>query len=546
MKWPYCFFTIYILSISVFAQEDAWVYFVDKENIAASIANPISILTQKAIDRKAKHNIGIDSRDVPVNETYIREIKAVAGITVKAKSKWFNAIHIRGERTAIENLLTNSALNFIDYIVYADRSLNLKRHSNYKYETAAHKFKLENSLVNFSYGTTQNQLEMISVNKLHLDDFTGAGVTIAVLDASFTNVNIMRSFERLRDSEKLLGGYDFVDRTDNIYNYSPITFRISHGTQVLSTMAGFIENRYVGSAPDASYYLFRTEDDEDENPVEESYWVEAVERADSLGVDIINTSLGYKSYAPNYPHYSYTSSDMDGKTAFITKGANIAFEKGLLLVTSAGNSGNSGVGAPADSPSVLSIGAVNSSGDYAAFSSVGSVIQPSQKPDVMARGVQPYLIDLNDNIVQNNGTSFSGPIMAGGIACLMQALPNKTNIEIMNLVRESASQYGMPDYQLGYGIPNLYQALETVLAVNAIEKDVLRLYPNPFTSELFLDLGPNLKKATFEMYDLFGKLIFKSGLDNQVSFNFAHLSQGVYLVKIGEKENIKTIKLIKK
>ena len=149
-------------------------------------------------------------------------------------------------------------------------------------------------------------------------------------------------------------------------------------------------------------------------------------------------------------------------------------------------------------------------------------------------------------IVSGNGTSFSSPILCGAIASFWSAYPYLTAEEVMLKVKQSANQFLQPDNLKGYGIPNLYQALETVLAVNAIEKDVLRLYPNPFTSELFLDLGPNLKKATFEMYDLFGKLIFKSGLDNQVSFNFAHLSQGVYMVKIGEKENIKTIKLIKK
>ena len=200
---------------------------------------------------------------------------------------------------------------------------------------------------------------MINADDLHIADYTGDGVTIAVLDAGFINVNTMGAFQRLRDAGDLLDGYDFVNRNPDVYANTSS----AHGTQVLSTMAGYILNGYVGTAPDASYYLFITEDSADENPVEESYWVEAVERADSLGVDLINTSLGYKSYAPNYPTYSYTSADLDGNTAFITKGSNIAFEKGLVLINSAGNSGGSGVGAPADSQYVLSIGAVNSSGN---------------------------------------------------------------------------------------------------------------------------------------------------------------------------------------
>jgi hypothetical protein len=540
------FFGLLLFNLFVFSQEDAWVYFLDKENVAASISNPISILSQKAIDRKSKHGITIDSRDVPVNESYIGLLKNASGITVKAKSKWFNAVHVRGTETDIKNLLSNPSFYFIDYIDFADKSLNAKRTIVSKVKQSSDKFKLENTLVNFNYGNTQNQVEMIHANELHLDDYTGDGVTIAVLDASFTNVNTMGAFKRIRDAGDLLGGYDFVDRTTNVYAFDPTPGSISHGTQVLSCMAGFIEDTYVGTAPDASYYLFRTEDNNDENPVEESYWVEAAERADSLGVDIINTSLGYKDYSPNYSSYSYTSTDMNGSTAYITKGANIAFEKGLILVTSAGNSGNSGVGAPADSQYVLSIGAVDASGNYASFSSVGSAIQPSQKPDVVARGLTPYLIDLNNTLVQNNGTSFSGPIMAGGIACLMQALPNKTNAEIMQLVRESGSQYTIPDYQLGFGIPNLYQALEAGLSINSSEKyHSFMLYPNPTSSKLFFELPSDIVGGVMKLYNVLGELVFISGIKQEEPIDVAHLKNGLYIVNLEAGNENKTFKLIK-
>ena len=175
---------------------------------------------------------------------------------------------------------------------------------------------------------------MISADHLHISDFTGEGITVAVLDAGFPNVNTMGAFQRLRDAGNLLDGYDFVNRNADVYAYTGNT----HGTKVLSTMAGFIQDQFVGTAPDASYYLFRTEDASSENPVEESYWVEAAERADSLGVDIINTSLGYKDMIIQIT--VYTCNDLDGNTAFITRGANIAFEKGMLLVNSAGNSGS--------------------------------------------------------------------------------------------------------------------------------------------------------------------------------------------------------------
>jgi hypothetical protein len=539
------FFGLLFIQLFVFSQEDAWVYFLDKENVAASIANPITILSQKSIDRKSKHGIAIDSRDVPVNQSYITILKTISGITVKAKSKWFNAVHVRGSEINIKSLLSNPSITFIDYIDFADKSLNAKSSIQTKLKKSIDKFSLENTLVNFNYGNTQNQVEMIQANQLHLDNFTGAGITIAVLDASFTNVNTMGAFQRLRDAGNLLGGYDFVDRTNDVYAFDPTPSSISHGTQVLSCMAGFITDTYVGTAPDASYYLFRTEDNNDENPVEESYWVEAAERADSLGVDILNTSLGYKDYAPNYPSYSYTSADMNGNTAFITKGANIAFEKGLLMVTSAGNSGNSGVGAPADSQYVLSVGAVNALGNYATFSSVGSAIQPSQKPDVVARGQTPYLIDVNNSIVQNNGTSFSAPIMAGGIACLMQALPNKTHTEIMQLVRESGSQFNTPNYQLGFGIPNLYQAFETGLSTNDSIKKGFKLYPNPATSKLFFELPLHSITGVIKLYNLLGKQVMNSVIKHGFSIDIEHLQNGLYIVNLETGSQNQTFKLIK-
>ncbi|MCL6294642.1 S8 family serine peptidase [Jejuia spongiicola] len=527
-----------------FAQQDAWVYLKDKQNVASSIATPINILTQKAIDRKAKHNVVIDARDVPVNESYITQLKNATGITVMAKSKWFNAVHVRGSEADINNLLTTPSITFIDYIDFADRSLNTtkitKEKGTFKIKD---KFEVEKTFVDFTYGNTQNQVDMINVDDLHVADYTGDGVTIAVLDAGFINVNTMGAFQRIRDAGDLLGGYDFVNRSSNVYANTSS----SHGTHVLSTMAGYILNNYVGTAPDASYYLFITEDSSDENPIEESYWVEAVERADSLGVDLVNTSLGYKDYSPNYTSYSYASADMDGNTAFITKGANIAFEKGLLLVNSAGNEGNAGVSAPADSQYVLSIGAVNSLGNYASFSSVGSAFQPSQKPDVVARGLSASVITPSNVIGSSNGTSFSSPILAGGIACLMQALPNKTNAEIMQLVRESGSQFSTPDYQLGYGIPNLKSALSNALSINNFEKtNTISIYPNPAKTFVYVKVPINENKLTITFFNVLGKQVLQRSINstnNQI--DISALSKGIYIINAKSNNKAKSFKFIK-
>lgn len=514
-------------SLNVFSQqEDAWVYFNDKPNSDISINNPISILTQKAIDRKQAHNIAIDFRDVPVDESYISEVKTQTGVTILAKSKWFNSVHVRGDEMSINALLS---LPMVGEIVFADRNLNLRTS-----ETEANnqlnktnKFVIENRLTSFNYGSATNQIEMLKGDYLHIEDFTGEGMTIAVIDAGFPNVNTMGGFSRLRDSGKLLGGYDFVNRDDDVFAYTGN----SHGVQVLSCMAGYVENEFVGTAPDASYYLFRSERAENENPVEESLWVEAVERADSLGVDLINTSLSYTDY--DNKNYNYTANEFNGVTAFSSKGANIAFEKGLLLVNSAGNSGTKGLGVPADAPGVLSIAAVNSNGDYVSFSSQGSTIQLSQKPDVAAQGSASAVINQNNIITTSSGTSFSAPILAGSIACLWQALPNLNNEEIMDLVRMSSSQFNSPDFKLGFGIPNFELALNGELSTEEVGSlSTLDVFPNPASSILNISIPENAGLVKLQLLDVLGKKVKEYQFsNNNNTLDLSNLSKGMYIMQ---------------
>ncbi|MBU3821362.1 S8 family serine peptidase [Flavobacteriaceae bacterium XHP0103] len=519
----------------LFAQQDAWVYLKDKQNVADAIANPITILTQNAIDRKNTHGVAIDERDVPVNENYMSQLKSATGILVKAKSKWLNAVHVRGSQNDIEALIN---LDFVVSIDFADKSLNTSKTA--KQKTVS---KLENVDVAFNYGSASNQIEMIKGDKLHLQDYTGLGMTVAVLDAGFPNVNTIGGFKRLRDAGRILGTYDFVDRDTNVYSNTTS----NHGTLVLSTMAGYIENQFVGTAPDASYYLFVTEDGFNENPVEESYWVEAAERADSLGVDVINSSLGYGSFYDN-PNYNYPASSYDGNTAYITKGANIAFEKGLLIVNSAGNEGTAGINAPADAVGVFSIGAVNASGNYASFSSRGNSYQPTQKPDVVAQGQNSYVITENNSVATANGTSFSSPIMAGGIVCLWQALPNKSNVEIMQLVRESASQYNNPDNYLGYGISNLEMALNSVIGnSNESTFEEIVLYPNPSNNIVYVGLPENTNIVSIRLFDFLGRKVNDFSISNEYnSIDVSSLSSGLYIARIESGNEVKAIKLIKK
>lgn len=529
--------SLLLISCLVHAQQDAWVYFTDKPNVATALANPISILTQKAIDRKQNFNIPIDVRDVPVNEAYISDLKTQIGITVLAKSKWFNNVYVRGTEQDINALIN---LPYVDYVDFADKNLNTASRQQVTEEIN----NIEEQAVVFNYGDTQNQVEMINVDNLHVADFTGEGITIAVMDSGFPDVNTMGAFQRLRDNGDLLDGYDFVDRTDDVYAF---TGNI-HGTIVLSDMAAYIENEFIGTAPDASYYLFRTEDVSVENPVEESYWVEAAERADSLGVDIINTSLGYTEF--DNPNYSYTPADMNGDVAFITKGATIAVEKGILVVVSAGNNGANAwqtIGAPADSPSVLSVGAVDLIGDYVAFSSQGSSAQVGyQKPDVVARGGDAYVVDNTNTIDQFNGTSFSAPILCGGIASLWQAIPDVSPTEVMSFVRQSASQYTNPDNFLGYGIPDLDLARSLALSIDDIQTEAFSLYPNPVKDQLHIKMPSSLNEADVILYNQLGQEVLNTVINSSTdSINISNFSVGIYVLKISSQQNSKTYKFIK-
>ena len=294
MKYLLIYVVFLYSNVILCQQEHAWVYFKDKKNVEYLINNPRLILSQHSIFKKQAKGINIDYDDVPVNQDYIEKIKAVDNISILAKSKWLNCIYVEADLELLNDLFD---LNFVDNVVFANKSLNPNKNLNSQNKDDYLLFEKT-----IDYGSTTNQIEMLSLDFLHDSQYTGNGVNMAVIDAGFVNVNSMSSFSRLRDSGKILYTYDFVLNTENIYQYQGN----SHGTKVLSTIAGFVQDEYVGTAPDASFYLFRTEDVSSETPVEECYWVEAVEVADSLGVDIINTSLGYKGYDnSNYSHNQY-------------------------------------------------------------------------------------------------------------------------------------------------------------------------------------------------------------------------------------------------
>ncbi|MCC9073779.1 S8 family serine peptidase [Flavobacterium sp. F-65] len=533
----YLIFLFLLISSATFSQEEAWVYFNAKPNSQAYYDNPLLMLTQRALDRRSNQNIALDFKDIPIETAYVNQIKTSTGITVMAQSKWLNALHIRGTQANINML---KLLGFVSKVDFANKTLNLTGKKVASEKTVATDKKLETA-VNYSYGGSANQIQMLNGQILHQQDYTGSGKIIAVLDAGFPGVNTASTFQRLRDNNKILGGYDYVSRNPNFYT------GVSHGTEVLSTMGGYKVNALVGTAPDASYYLFITEDDTSENPVEESLWVEAAEEADRLGVDIITTSLGYFEY--DNPDYSHIYNDMNGTTNFISRGAEIAFSKGMIVVASAGNEGDTSekhIGAPADAISVITVGSVTSTRTISSFSSIGPSYDGRIKPDVMAQGTAAVVSGVSGNISTINGTSFSCPIMAGAIACLWQALPNKTNQEIRQLVLQSSDRYVFPNIQYGYGIPNFSLALNTALGVESIEKSDFLVYPNPTDSTISFTLSKDIDEASLTVYSMLGQKVIEKQITNQVSLvSLQSLHSGVYFYTLDANNLHKTGKIIK-
>ncbi len=530
---------VVLLSNSAFSQEDAWVYFNAKPNMQAFFDNPLSELSQRSLNRRIAQNIALDSKDAPIHQPYINQIAASNGIVVLAKSKWFNALHVQGTENDIR-ALTN--LSFVERVDFANRLLNnpLRASTPQKAYKKMPK-KLETDIV-FNYGNSGNQIQMLNGHLLHQQDFTGTGKIIAVMDGGFPGVNTASTFTRLRDNNLILGGYDYVNRNADFYT------GISHGTMVLSTMGGYKDGELVGTAPDASYYLFITEDGNNEWPLELSLWVEAAEEADRLGVDILTTSLGYTEF--DNPNYNFTYNDMNGVTAFISKGVDMAFSRGMISVNSAGNSGNDPwhfISAPADAIHALAIGAVDSAGNYASFSSQGPSFDNRVKPDVVAQGQQSVLSSTNGTIGSASGTSFSGPIMAGMIACLWQALPDKTNSEIVQLVKESASLYTNPTNELGYGIPDFNLALNTALLnVNSSANNAFLLFPNPANETITISFPSRFESATFSVYNTIGQLILTKNLTNQNSkVELNGIQSGMYLYTLESKSIIQSGKISK-
>ena len=510
-----------------------FVYFNDKPNKAAFYANPLSELTQKSLNRRTSLGIPLNDQDAPIEPSFIQNLQNL-GFTIIDSSKWLNGVALTANQAQVNLIKAQSFVQSVESFA-KNSSLVLKTETVNKWESFEHAQK---NLTVFNYGSGLDQIDQINLKPLHLAGFTGTGVTIAVIDTGFPTVNTGSAFSRLWTNNSIKGGYDFVTKTTNIYD----TTLNAHGTVVLGAIGGYIQNTFVGSAPDSDFYLYRSENAAAEVPEEELYWIEAAEEADRKGVDLITTSLGYSTF--DDPKYSYTYANMNGTTSFIARGSQIAVSKGIFVLVAAGNSGAQTwhyITTPADNAQVFTIGSVDSAGISSTFSSFGPNSSGAVKPDASARGTASTTV--NNNITTTvSGTSIATPIAAGGVACLIQAFPSMNRNTMRTQLRQTASLFPNHTDQMGYGILNFGSLYNSVLNTSElVKREKISIFPNPVQS--ILNIATEGEVLSLEVYDNLGRLVLKS--KNQKSINVQDFSHGTYYLKIQVKDRVYYEKFLK-
>jgi serine protease AprX len=536
---------ILLTGIDAIGQNRYAIHYKFKPQEFFTIEDPSLYLTSKAIDRRLRQMIVIDSLDLPVSQKYIDQITPFVQ-QVLYHSNWLNASIVIADQESIDGIKN---FDFVDHIVLAapgfvpEGKINTRINSKSGLNKNA-KNKIHTIEAPFDY---QNSL--LGIQQMHEEGFRGNGITIAVFDAGFPGVDQIPAFSHLFENNQLVGTHDFV----HVWNKN-IFSKNQHGTNVLSLLASDDPELLISGAPDAHYILCVTEEVSTEYRIEEYNWIKAAEFADSLGVDIINSSLGYWDFDDK--SMDYTLEDMDGETALISKGASLAGNKGILVVTSAGNYGSRGpssITAPADAKGILSVGATNVSMNRAAFSSQGPTADGRIKPEVSTYGEQVWLMRPNGNLGRASGTSFSSPQIAALAAGLWQARPEWTKDELIDRILESSTLADNPDNSIGFGIPNFLRAYYgEVLSIGKQEEEgVWKIYPNPLSgTDLFVRFGNNTE-SDFYLIDTQGKVLQRSSVSrNSVQDPFyvsiSEIPSGVYIVEMQAGSEVRRTKLMKR
>ncbi|GEO03642.1 serine protease [Adhaeribacter aerolatus] len=543
------FFLIYCLGLClpVAAQSGGQarkhlIYFRDKANSPFSVDNPQQYLSDRAISRRHKQQINITARDLPVNPLYTAGLKS-KGAEVLYASRWFNAAVVYCDSSVYTELVK---LPFVKNGQTLSRrntsTVTIRNGSASPKPAPANNRRLKTDRQ--TYGAAYNQANMLGVLQMHEAGFRGEGMHVAVFDGGFSGVHRVPAFAHLFEESRVKATFDFVDKNEDVFE------KDTHGTNVLSTLAAYQPGTYVGNAYKANYYLFITEDSRGEHNIEEVNWLLAAEFADSAGVDVINSSLGYTTF--DAPSRSYSYNDLNGSLAIVTRAADYAAATGMLVVNSAGNEGNKPwryISAPADADSALSVGAVDSLGRRAAFSSVGPTADGRIKPNLVAQGLLAAVVTPGGQVVRANGTSFSGPILCGLAVGFWQANPTLTNMQVIKYLERTASQASIPDFLIGYGIPNFSQAHK--LAQEEENKSVI--FPNPVQnnqlqirmSKEFINQRINVTIYNTVAQKVVKEIIATTPVSRNVVVDISSLSPGIYNCVINGNDGPKIFKFLK-
>ena len=427
-----------------------WVEFTDKNNSPFCTCRPAEFLSARALERRARAGIPVVENDLPVNSEYVNALK-IKGVKLHTTSRWLNAATVLADSASVAPL---KKLPFVKKVEYIGRHIAAKNPPNRraKKRTPVKTYPRPEGGGVSGYTGLQNSL--LNLSPLHLAGHRGDGIWVAVMDGGFTNVDTLPFFDSVALKGRLFPGWDFVERDGAVYEGA------QHGTSVLSVMAGNLPGYFVGGAPDATYFLLKTEDTAGEYPVEEANWIAGAEWADSIGADIINASLGYTHFNDTTLNHRYLK--LNGRTAIASRGAAIAATKGMIICNSAGNEGDGSwhyIGVPADAPGLIAVGAVDFDGLRASFSSFGPTPDGRIKPDLMAPGEQVVTAGgLGVQLGLSSGTSLASPMLVGALAALWSVYPEKTAAEILDAVFASADQAEKPDNERGYGLPDMTTA----------------------------------------------------------------------------------------
>jgi len=546
---------------SLFAQHGQCAYqisFKDKNGTPYSLSAPAAYLSDRSILRRANQGISIDSTDLPVNRTYIDSILRLSGGVFHEASRWQNLMVVLvmdTDTVGITNLFqSQSFVSHVELVGFYAGYLHLRKEGITAVSAATTKVEKTTS-DNVYFGNTWPQTKLVNGNRLYDLGYTGDGKMISVLDAGFSGTNTCPyGFDSLRNSGRILDVYNFSYGSADVYDYD------THGTEVLSTMAGYVPDTFVGSAPLAMYNLYVTEIDPTEQPLELTNFLSGVERADSMGTDVITSSLGYNTFDANMASFDLTYDSIDGKTTIAARAVNAATKKGILCVITAGNEGSPGdtwhnILTPGDADSALTIGNVNEYGIADVSSGYGPNAAGQIKPDVCAQG--DYAAVVNGSVYSyDEGTSFSTPQVAGWAACLLQGKPTATPYELRKVIDSCATAHSAPSAQYGYGVADFACAAAALnLGANKIQQPSNRITtaPNPFDNEINLNISlPVTQKIEIHITDMSGRSLqtftfnYEPGSSGIYSINTQSLPCGIYVIHLISGSLTKTFKVVKR